>query len=117
MLEGEEQQELSLVAGGMHVQPLCYTIWQFFPKLNKSHVGIQQSCFQYSGNCFENLCPNANKDAIMHSSTFIMAKNLKKSGYPSKDECISKLGYIHVKASRICHPKICLSDIRIICLL
>ncbi len=101
----------------MHVQPHCKTIWQFFPKLNKSHVGIQQSCFQHLGNCFENLCTKANEDAIMHNSTFIMAKNLKKSGYPSKDECISKLGYIHVKASRICHPKICLSGKRIIGLL
>ena len=49
----------------------------------------------------------------MHS-TFLMAKNLKISGCPSVDEYISKLGHIHIKGSRMCHPKICLFGIRII---
>ena len=47
----------------------------------------------------------------MHSSTTQNTKNLKKSGYPSIDECISKLGQVHVRVSRICLPKICLSGV------
>ena len=48
------------------------------------------------------------------AALFIMAKNLKKSGYPSLDDCTSKVEYIHIKASRIHHANICLSGIRII---
>ena len=46
------------------------------------------------------------------AALFIIGKNLNKSGYPSIDECTSKVGYIHVRANRIYHPKICLSGIR-----
>ena len=38
----------------------------------------------------------------------IIAKNLTKLGYPSIDECISKVRYIDFKVIRIYHPKICL---------
>ena len=49
------------------------------------------------------------------AALFILAKKLKKkSGYPSIDENISKVGYFHDKMSRICHPNICLSGIKII---
>lgn len=95
----------------MYIQPLCNTVGQCFPKLNNV---IQQSCFQYWLKCFENLSQIQTRMELCTAALFIIAKILKKTGYPSTDECISKVGYIHIKVSRICHPKIRLSGIRII---
>ena len=66
-------------------------------------------------NCFENLSQIQTRMQLCTAALFIIAKKLKKkSGYPSIHGSISKVGYIHDKMSRICHPKICLSGIRII---
>ena len=95
----------------MYVQPLYNTVGQCFPKLNNV---IQQLWFQYWLNCFENLSQIQTRMELCTAALFIIAKILKKTGYPSTEECISKVGYNHVKVSRICHPKICLSGIRIV---
>ena len=56
----------TLTAGGVHAQPPCKTAGQFFLQLN---YVMQQSCFHYLVNCFENLFPNSSKDTITHSSS------------------------------------------------
>ena len=65
-------------------------------------------------NCFEILSQIKTRMQLCTAALFITAKNLKKKlRYPSIDENISKVGYIHDKM-RICHPNIYLSAIRII---
>ena len=63
----------SLLVGCMYshtVRQLCgFFFFFFFPKLKKSHLGIQQSSFQCLLDCFENTSPSSNKDAIMHCIT------------------------------------------------
>ena len=66
------------------VQPRCETVWQLVPKWRESRPGIQQSRFQYLGNCFEKLYPNANEDASMYSSSAHNAYRLEETRMPFK---------------------------------
>ena len=86
-------------------------IWAVFSKAKQWNPTVMLS---YWLNCFENLSQIQTRMEFCTAALFIKAKILKKPGYPSTYECICKVGYIHVKVSRICHPKICLSGMRII---
>lgn len=110
---GEEKKSPSLLLQ-LCVQPL-FLCWAVFSKKAKQCNPTIM---------FSMMTPNALKIYMIKTrmelctaALFITAKILKKPGYPSTDECISKVGYIHVKVSRICYPKICLSGIRLFSLM
>lgn len=75
-----------------------------------------------SNNCVSSVYATALKNDVQIKTSmrlctavlFVMAKTIKKLGYPLVDECLSKWGYIQKKGSRTCHSKIRFFGMRIV---